>query len=184
MKVIGVVGQPLSGKDTVANYISKKGFRIISSGDMIREDMAKENIPLDRENMSNYSTKMRQKFGMEYPMNKLSQNMSEDFVISGMRNTAEISFLRKTFESNFTLLAIETPIESRYQWAKKRGRIGDDFPFEKFKEIEDAERINTSGGHNVDEVLKMADYQISNSGTEEDLYKKVDEILEKINQAS
>ena len=181
MKIIGIVGQPSSGKDTVANYISKKlNIQHVSGGDFIRAKMKEEGLPLDRSSINNFVSTMRKKVGMAYPYNEIIPSVKADTIFSGMRNVAEIKALKDGFGDDFVLISVETPQEVRYRFARARGRIGDGISFEKFQEEEVAERNNLSGTHQVDLVVKMANFEIENLGTEDDLYKKVDEILQKI----
>ncbi len=180
MKIISVVGQPASGKDTVADYIKTKGFAEYSSADFIRNDMGKVGIETTRKNMQEFSSEMRKKLGNGYPYFDIVKTISGDTVISGARNTSEIKVMRDKFGDELKVIAVEAPIETRYKWAKERKRIGDNISFEEFKKEEDKEKDNSSGTHEVDKVVEMADIKILNEGTLEDLYKKVDEVLKTI----
>ncbi|HEY4515756.1 MAG TPA: AAA family ATPase [Candidatus Paceibacterota bacterium] len=180
MKIIGVVGQPSGGKDTVAEYIGSKGFVHISSGDYIREDMKALGLPLDRTSMSTFVAQKRKEEGNEYPVRKIADSLTTNTVIAGMRNTAEINLFKEKFGEDFIIVAVEAPIESRYEWAKLRGRASDHISFERFKEEEEKERANNSGAHEVDSVIKMADHTIINDSTKEALFQKVESLLKSI----
>lgn len=178
--VFGVVGHPASGKDAVSDYLALRGFFKISGGDILREEMKKIGIPLDRAHVHEFVVKMRKENGNGYPaqeeVNRIKNNNGNSVVI-GMRNTEEIKILRNGVGYDFKLIAVNSPTEVRYERAKARGRIGDDISFEQFKEEEKKERSATSGSHEVDKVIEISDVLIDNDGTLEELHEKIDELL-------
>ncbi len=178
MIVVAIVGHPSSGKDTVSEYLVTRGFSHVSSSDRIREDMRKAGIETTRENMNEFSAAKRQE-NLSYPADEIAEEISRDTVISGLRNTAEIALLKEKFGDLFALVALHSSQEIRFGRVKERGRIGDGTPFEQFQKIEEKERGGTQF-HEVDAVIGMADYQIENSGTKEELFQAVDAILEKL----
>src|SRR5438105_13225805 len=107
MKIITIAGQPLAGKDEAAKYIASKGFASISTGDIIREDMTKLGIPLDRAHMSAFSSRRRAEVGKHYPVDRAADMIKGDTVVSGPRNTAEINAFKKRFGAEFHLVAID-----------------------------------------------------------------------------
>lgn len=49
--IIGIVGTAGSGKDTLAEYLQKKGFIYTSLSDRIREECDRLNLSRDRDNL-------------------------------------------------------------------------------------------------------------------------------------
>lgn len=183
--VVCVVGQPGSGKDELANFLEKRRkFCHISTGNIIREEMKKKNIPTDRGNMRIFSQKMREKAGNMYPANIAAERIVGDTVITGPRNVAEVEFFKNRFTDWFVLVAVDAPIEIRYERVKNgRGRAGDDISFNEFKAQEEAEY--NSGTHELSKLLAMADYVIDNSRKKEEMFVKMECIIEfKISQQS
>jgi len=179
MLVIGITGQPLSGKDTVAEYLAERGFVHISGGEMIREEMTKLSLPTDRASINKFVAKRRQERGAGYLSEEIAESIKGDTVVSGFRNTAGVEIFRKKFGNDFFLIAVEAPLDTRYDRAKARGRIGDDISFEQFKQEEEEER-GGSTFFEVDKVISLADYLIVNDGPKEELNTKVDKIIEEI----
>lgn len=183
--VLGITGHPSSGKDTVANHAATLGFSHISTSDLIREEMAPLGIPTDRAHVSAFARDSRKERGPGYLAEisvmrvlKIGESgRSENCIVSGLRNTAEIDVLKKAFGKNFTLIAVEAPLKTRYGWAQARKRIGDEISFEQFKTQEDAERKGNVNAQHVDDVIAAADILILNDGTKEELLKKVEEIV-------
>ncbi len=177
MLILGVTGHPSSGKDTVASYLQQKGFAHISTGDILREEMTRLGLPLDREQMNRFSTEQRRKRGNSYPADIASERIVGDSVISGLRNTAEVSYLKGFLGPSFKLLIIDAPLKARYERARQRNRVGDDISFEMFKKQEELERKDDTASHEMDNVIALSDYIITNDSSLGDVYAKIDDLL-------
>ncbi len=175
--VVCVVGPPGAGKDELANYLEKKkGFLHISTGNIIREEMKKENIPIDRENMRIFSQKKREELGNQYPANIAAERIVGNTVISGLRNFSEVGVFEKKFKKNFILVAVNAPIEVRYNRIKNgRARPGVDISFYQFKKQEEAEC--NSRTHEMLNLLAWTDYTVDNSGDKQKMFFEMDAIL-------
>lgn len=175
--VVCVIGQPGSGKDTLANFLTgERNFYHISTGDIIREEMRSKNIPTNRENMRIFSAKRRKVEGNSYPANIAIGKILVDTVISGPRNLEEVKVLRKKFGKRFILVAVNAPIKVRYRRViNGRGRAGDNISFDDFKKQEEAECA--SGTHELIKLLSTADYTIDNSRTKQEMFSEMDTIL-------
>lgn len=179
--ILCVTGHPASGKDTVADYFISKGFAKISGGDILREEMQKLGLPIDRPHVYEFVKEMRQQHGNSYPAEKVIERITGNTVVAGFRNLEEVGALRQKFSKNFKLIAVNAPIEVRYQRALQRGRVCDNISFEQFKAEDERERAVTTGSHEVDLVMSTADIMIENDSTPEELFRKVDKILDSIN---
>lgn len=177
MTIIGIVGQPGSGKDTAADYFVTKGFQKISLGDVLREKMRELGIPTDRQNVHEFVKKQRELRGNSYPVGDAVKNITSDTVVVGFRNTEEVKEVKKHFGKNFILVAVEALPEIRYKWIKERNRVGDDISFEQFMAEENQERAAESGSHEVDAVIKMADFMIANDGSKEEFFRRLERAL-------
>jgi len=177
MKIIGLCGQPASGKDTVADFFVSRGFAHISLGDTLREEMRQQGLPVDRAHMSVFAADAKKSRGMAYLAKLAADKVSDKSIISGIRGTAEVEFFRRRFGSDFFLLVVEAPLETRYARATKRNRTGDNISFEEFRRIEDHERNAVSGAQEVDKVIALADLTIDNSGPIEALMAKLEHLL-------
>lgn len=178
MLVIGIAGQPSSGKDTAANYLAGKGFRHIHTSDLIREEMRREGIATDRAHIHDFVKARRAERGLDYVAREAAEKVAGNSIISGFRNTAEVNVFKNKFGKDFILLAVEAPLELRYERARARNRTGDDISFEQFKAEEETEKKSYT--HEVDNVIAIADYMIANAGSEEELFKQIDDTLEQV----
>lgn len=183
--IIGITGTNGAGKDTLADYLKKKGFTAYSLSDILREECEIQGLEKNRENLQKIGNDLRRKFGggilAERVIKKIRENESNNFAITSIRNPQEVHFLKK--QNNFLLMNIDAPINLRYQRIKSRKMAEDFVTFEVFKQQEEREKISADpNSQQLIEVAKMSDYHIDNSGTIEELYQKVDKILEDFNK--
>jgi len=178
--IIGLTGTFSSGKDTVADYLVKKGFFHLSLSDIVREECQKIGRYNSRDDLIKTANELRQKHGSGI-LAKMALERTrgkEKIVISSIRNPGEVEELKRA--GIFFLLAIDAPIELRYERAKKRGKIDDWVTFEKFKAQEEFERKGNEFQQQLDKVITLADFKSINDSTLEELYRKVDNILKEI----
>ncbi len=178
--IIGLTGKNGAGKTEVANYLKSKGFKSISLSDILREETKKKGLNEKRENLIKTGNELRKKFGpgilSELALKKIKEE--KRVVIDSIRNSSEIVELRKN--KDFLLIGVDTPIELRYKRAVERERIGENISFEKFKELEEKENSGKREKQQLNKCLNLADKIIENSGTVDELKKKVDRILSKL----
>lgn len=179
MKLIGLVGQPGSGKDTAAEYIAKHyNIHHIASGDVLREYIRDNNLGgLDRENMQRVVIDLLNKKGGDYLV-KLALETSrkhEAVLISGLRHPAEGEFIRKHAGHTIAIIA---SLKTRYERISRRGREGDDISFEKFRQLELNE--NQGQSFNIGRLIGSADYSISNNGDFEAFIGEIDGVMSRL----
>lgn len=178
--LIGLVGHPSSGKDTVSAYLMEKyDFRQSSGGEFLRFYIKEHNLgEPTRELMHEVANKLRSENGPDYLIKISLENQHPRLVLNGIRTNIEAETLKK---QGGILIALTAPIEVRYKRAGERGRIGDGVSFEEFKKIEEIESKNSDpNAQNVNAVMKMADYTIINDGSKETLENKIEEVLNNI----
>lgn len=175
---IAVAGHPSSGKDTAAHYIvDRYHCAHVSLSGLIREYIIEHNLgEPDRDLLSGTGDALRKQHGGDYLVKLAVEKVAPPAVLSGIRTIEEA----KTFQKlGGKIIAITVPIEVRYQRAHARGGLKDDVSFEKFKAQQEHEAVNTDPTMmNVEGVIKMADYSIENLGTKEELFGKIDEIMQ------
>ncbi len=180
---IGITGSGGSGKDTVAEYLQKKGFSRYSCSDIIREECVKKSLETTRDNLIRVGNELREEFGNGYLageiLKKIKNDESENSVVVSIRHPGEIEMLKS--DPSFKMILIDAPLEIRYARTQDRNqnRPEDKDSFEKFKENEEKEKTGTGSGQQLNLVAKMANDIIINDGSFEDLYKKIAETLEK-----
>lgn len=175
--IIGIVGSIASGKDTVADYLKTKGFKTISLSDILRQVMREEGQEITTANMTEFGNKLRNERGHDFLAGKAIKeiNPEDNTVITSIRQVGEVEFLQD--QPDFTLVKLDAPIEVRLDRLVKRGRDGDIKNMDELKEIEAKQANGTGGGMNMNKCFEMADEEIINDGTFEELHAKIDELI-------
>ncbi len=185
MKVIGLTGTMGSGKEVVKDFIKKRyDCYYVTLSDIIKGELEKRKGTFNRTTLQDMGNEMRKKYGNHILAMLAVSYLGKDkqaIVIDGIRNTAEIEFLKKKYGGDFKLLAVDAPREMRFQRVVERGK-DDPSAWEEFVKADDRDQGvgEDKAGLHVKDCLGMADYLIVNDGSLEDLERKVNEILQKI----
>ena len=172
--VIGITGNPGSGKDTLAvmlqRHFTEHGLQavVIPPGDLVRAYVREHHLgdPSDRTALNHAAQQVRESHGSNFWLQRaIDQAAGMDILLyPGMRHGTELELAR---QHHGIIVAIDAPRELRYQWVRHRNRPGDDISFEKFTAQEEAER--NSATHQVDLLMAAANVRVQNDGTLEQL---------------
>lgn len=180
--IIGVTGTLGAGKgEVVSCLVRKNGFVHYSVRTFLAEEMVKENIIINRDNMVAYANKLREKHGAHYVFDQLYQKAKKEdkpAVIESIRTVGEAEALK---EKGGILIAVDADEKKRYDRIYGRRSALDHVSFEKFQEQESLEmHSNDAYKQNIGTVMLMADYTIENNGTLEEFQAEVERVLQKI----
>ncbi|MFH1248697.1 MAG: AAA family ATPase [archaeon] len=175
--MLGLIGTIGAGKTTVSDYLVSKGFERITMGDLVRLKAKEEGLEPTRDNLQSLQEKYRTKFGKDYFIKEAIRKLkeSEKFLslIDGIRTPidAKAAKLEKAI-----LILVDASPPIRFERLKSRKRTGDPQTFEEFKKQEEAEFklfdfITT---------LKYVDFKLDNSGSQKEIYKKVEDLIANI----
>lgn len=179
--IIGITGTSNSGKDTVAKLlIYKMGWSHFSISDELRRIATEQGLPLDNQTLGDLAIGLRKEFGLGYLSEVgLGKHVAPNLIVTSLRNLGEIEPLRQA--DNFILIAIDAPVELRFERAHTRARAGEqDLSLEEFMAKEKIMMQGDSHGQRIADLIAEADYRIDNIGTLADLEQKIDEILLKV----
>lgn len=178
--IIGVTGTFSAGKDTVADYLAEKGFEHFSLGDEIREIAKERGIEGNRDAQRKLGNDLRDEFGPAYLAQRVIKKKAKDnVVIAGIRQPAEIEYLETL--PDFNLIAVDAPIEIRFQRMQARKRPGDPETLQDLITKEEKEMNSTDkNAQKISECMALADFTIVNDGNMNRLDRDIDEILNKI----
>ena len=178
--IIGITGTHASGKDTVSDYICKKyNIKSYSTSDEIRQENALRGLDNSRLNMFTVGNELREKFGTGELAKRVLRRAKETMAVSsGIRNIGEIEYFKD--HSYFYLIAVDAPIEMRYERAMNRDRVGDGRTLEDFRAGEEKEMNAGIAGQQLLPCMRVADYFILNDATKEHLRERTDEVLSAI----
>jgi dephospho-CoA kinase len=179
IKVIGTVGQNGSGKDEVLKYLNAKyNIPFLATGDVVRELAAHEGLEPTRENLGKISNRYFHEFGYGYFVKliaaKIRQSDWEIAGISGVRSPEDVTNLKEIFGTDFILIHVYiTNPQVRFDRMVKRGQGRDPQSYEQFLRQDNAEENQFS----LKEVESQADYPLSNDGTQDDLHREIDKLV-------
>ena len=178
--ILGLVGSLASGKETTKKYLGEKyDAKDCKFSSILRDVLGRLTIPNSRENLQKVSTVLRANFGEDLLAKAIAVDASKldanVVVIDGVRRFTDIEYLKDL--PNFILIKIDADPKVRYERMKNRNENEGDAEktFERFLEDHNAEADKQIG-----DVMKNAKYSIDNSGSFEDLYKQIDEIIKKL----
>ena len=179
--IIGLTGENCSGKGMVADYLQKKSFYFYSLSDVIREELTSKGTEITRDALIKEGNNLRQKYGSSVLAVKTTAKLQTDknYIIDSIRNPAEVNELKKL--TRFVLLKILSDPENRFERMKERNREGDPKTLKEFLRVEELEASNqNSAKQQLTACMKLADKTIVNDDQPENLYKKVDQLLQEL----
>ncbi|MEM2918596.1 MAG: AAA family ATPase [Candidatus Altiarchaeota archaeon] len=175
--IIGITGKIGAGKTASSAYISEKyNAAVYRFSQILLDILHRLYLEPTRENFQRIGACLRKGINKNVIVDALRKDIekekSEIIVIDGIRYLNEVQMLRK-FDRN-VLLAVDAPLELRYIRCKERNEKSEETKMT-LEEFIESERRETE--RELSTVLKKADYWIDNSGSREELMKKIDEIL-------
>ncbi len=174
-KLIGLTGTNGSGKGEVAVFFQQRDYAYVSLSDLIRDELKKEEKPITRNNLIQKGNQMRERDGADVLARLALKNIKGNTVVDSIRNPHEVEYLRR--HSDFILLAIDAPVEIRFERAKKRGREESASSLQEFISKEAEEMTSRQTGQQLKNCIQLADFKIQNDSTLENLYKKLEKFV-------
>jgi len=178
--VIGLIGTPGSGKDTVASYV-KHHYRAeeFRFSYLLVKTLEIFGIEVSRENMAWLTNILKRKYGQDVLTRAMKKTIDElshakVVVINGLRLPPDIIFLRSF--SNSILVFIDAP--ARLRWKRVRGRHEKTDDQATFKEF--LKQTSGENEHHILSLSKNADFTLDNDGSKIKLHHQIDQLMEKI----
>lgn len=178
--IIGLVGQISSGKGTVAKYIEEKyGAKTYRFSTMLRDVLNRLYLDINRANMQDISTLLRQKFGEDLMAKVITEDVKKEsnnlIIVDGVRRLADIKYLQNL--EGFYLTKIVASQENRYKRLTQRQENSDDNKktYEQFL-VEQ----NNEADAEIPLVMAQAKIEINNDADFEKLYIQIDDIINKL----
>jgi len=174
--IIGILGEKLAGKDSVAEYLIKtRGADHIKASHILDELLQVLGLPVTRRNEIDAGRGMETVFGPhiigEAIKRRVQESKGDKIVINGLRLKDQFEDARKL---GAKIIYITAPVELRYERFKQRRQKKEDGQ-QTIEEFIAQDKEWTEVGIPV--LGTLADYKIENTGSLEELYKKVDDIL-------
>lgn len=178
-KVIGLVGEKGSGKQTFVNFLKEiapnLNIRQVRFSDILAQTLILWDIPLTRPNLQKLAIVMNDAFGTQALANAAKFSIEGDtadlIILDGIRRQAEFELVRSM--KNSLVIYITTDQKLRYERLKKRsekvGEVGLDY--EQFLKEE-----SSKAESEIPKLSKKADLKLENNGTKDEFKKKIVEV--------
>ncbi len=159
--IVGITGTLGAGKGNLVKALQEAEFNHFSVRGFLTKQLEAAGKPLDRDHMVDLANELRAKHNPSYIAEQLfeqAKNSGGNSVIESLRTPGEVQVLRD--QSEFFLIAVDGPIEDRYQRVTTgRKSSTDDVSFEEFRAQEQREMTSTDPTkQNIGKCMSMADY--------------------------
>jgi dephospho-CoA kinase len=178
--IIIIAGLPGSGKTEASSYIRERSIPVFIMGDIIRDEMKKRGLEFNNLNSERVSLEIRKEHGKEYTARRTVENIEKSgdelVCVDGCRDMHELRYFSKA--GQVVLLIVQAPEKIRYSRRIKASGYKRPKNFKEFVWRTEEERNRGIG--DLMDTKGFEKHTILNNGTKEDLYRKIDRLLEKI----
>lgn len=171
-RLIGLTGTNGSGKGEVAAYFIGKGFAYHSLSDVLRGELRARGETISRDSLIRTGNALRAAEGADVLARRVMAFVEDRAVIDSIRNPEEIAFLRR--REGFLLLAVDAPVEVRYERVRRRGRDESARTLAEFIAKEQEEMEGSPTGQRLRRCMDLADVLLVNDGTLDALRRKLE----------
>ena len=176
--VVGLGGMPGSGKSLVVEVAQEMGYAVVVMGDVIREETAKRGLSLTPQNVGAVMLQLRAEGGNTVVaakcIPKIEAQTSGKVLVDGLRSLHEADAFKEHF-AKFTLFAVHSPPETRFNRLSSRKRSDDAAEWQVFYE-RDMRELGVGLGN----VIAMAEQLIVNDNSPEHVKVVIREALGRI----
>ena len=178
-KIIGIVGEMGTGKDTFCEYVKKeyKDVYFLRFSDGLTEALKVFFDDIKREDQQWLSSALRERFGQDILVKALIKKVNSIrdgvIILNGVRRPDDFNALR---EIGGKLVYITADPKKRWERVVlRKEKTDDDVPFEKFLELgrAEAEQLITVIG-------AEADFKIENNGSKEEFYEQAKKLIDSL----
>ena len=183
--IIGLTGRNGAGKGAMADYLARKSFEAHSLSDVIREELRTSGEPITRERLIEAGRELRATYGPAVLAERILARLAPNkhYVIDSIRHPAEVEALRS--REGFVLVAVEAPLEVRFERNLERGREAEAQSLEAFRTLEEAElESSETEGQQLIRCEEMADHVVVNDSTLEVFHERIDRLVGSLLQGS
>lgn len=179
-KIIAILGLPGAGKTEVINYLIKKhNWPKVYFGEVTFDEMKKRGLEINEKNERTVREDLRAKYGRLHYASQVIKKIEAlpadtNVLVESLYDWKEYLFFKEKFGKEFMAIAIYTSPETRYERLAKRPERPLTSEVAQSRDYAQIENIFQAG------PIAMANYTINNEGTFEELYKQVDEIINKM----
>jgi dephospho-CoA kinase len=175
-KIIALIGEKFSGKDVAANYLEKQyGATHVRFSHVLDDILKTLDLPISRRNEIDLGLGLRKIFGdgvLGHAIEQRVKNAKTGLVaVNGVRMD-EMENVKKL---GATTVYITAPVGIRFGRYQRRHEKTDDATMDLEHFIKQEKEEFTEKG--IPKLGMECDYKIENAGSLEELYKKIDNLM-------
>ena len=181
MRVVGFTGMPGSGKSEAMEVAKARGYPVVRMGDLIWEEVERQGRPRDAKNVGEVANGLRATHGKDVWAVRTCERVRRlaaghpVVLIDGIRNFEEVDTFRRELGHDFTLVAIHTDPEHRFQRMVLRGRADDSKDPAVLKARDEREM-----GWGIARTIALADEMLVNDGSLQQFRARVAALLDRL----
>ncbi|HLF17136.1 MAG TPA: AAA family ATPase [Candidatus Thermoplasmatota archaeon] len=181
MRVIGFTGMPGSGKSEAMEVAKAKAIPVVRMGDLIWEEVDRRGFPRDAKHVGEVANGMRESHGKDVWAHRTVERVRQVahgrplVLIDGIRSQEEVEAFRRELGHDFTLVAIHTDPDHRFERMVRRGRA-DDSKDPKVLKARDEREMNWG----IARTIALADEMVVNDSTLDAFRAKVAALLARL----
>ncbi|MFQ5406580.1 MAG: AAA family ATPase [Candidatus Micrarchaeia archaeon] len=188
---IGLTGTFGSGKGSFSEILCRKtSCAFYSLSDEVRKECERQGKSFQRDSLRAVANETRRREGVGVFAKRVLQKALKDegkqvVIVDSVRTPGEVEALRNALGKRFVLVAVDAPLDVRYERVKERARAQEQLlSLEQFKESENVEMHSKDPfGQDLSKVMQSADYTVENTGSTKELEEKAGCLLKKFLRA-
>jgi adenylate kinase family enzyme len=180
--IVGLVGNPGSGKSTIARHLANKhGFYHFEGSDYLRAEAKRRGVDLQtRNDYSEFHRSLQLEHGASVAAKYMLALPGERLVFSGLRSTQNA---RELQAAGGIIIALQAPVETRYA-RTTHDQLKSQPTLEEFKAVEDAQLVSRDRlGADVLSTMEIADITMNVARPLDEVLDEIDTIIEKLTTA-
>lgn len=174
--IIGIAGNPGSGKTSVAQYLSDAfNYHAVEGSDFLRLKAKERSITLKtRDDFSAFHRQLQKEYGETVIYDYLLTLPHDKIIFVGVRSKYNA---QKIKDNGGIIIALEAPQHLRYE--RKKSQTGftitsfEDFKLQEERQLDSQDHL----GADLQPVIDLADYTIDTSVPLKEVHKKIDTLI-------
>ena len=179
---VGVIGANGSGKSLFCDVLKGTGFVAVSLSDVVRSYVASQQLPADRDTLTEQANRLKEKFGLRYfaktCLDQVRQEAYIRVVFDSIRHPDEAAYLK---QQGVFLVGLKAAASCRYDRIKLRQKETDFVDEATFLRQDAYEYSGDSLGQSIQTCFDYCDVVIHNDGTLDDFERAIDrDVLQQV----
>ncbi len=176
--ILGITGTIGAGKGAVASHLEKKGFKHFSMSGFLAEEATRRGLALTRVVRREIANEYRSKSPTALIEAVLADAnpAKESIVVESLHTVPEVEYVQRL---GGKVISVDAPLPLRWERIKNAGDAKDTGSYDAFVDEQNRQMASENPNeNNLTKAMEAADFHFENTGTPEELFKKIDRCLE------